>query len=165
MRWILAMAATLLMNTAMAEGGKIAVVDMERALFLSEAAEAADKQFKEENKADIDKLKDLEAALRNMQEQVQKNADVMSDEERRKLSNEFEEKKSELQFFAKKLQQMDQKWKREFFQAQLPELEKLLKAIIDEGQYDVVLQSGAAIYVSPKADITKLLLERLNAKQ
>jgi len=27
-----------------------------------------------------------------------------------------------------------------------------------------VLQSGAAIYVSPKADITKLLIERLNAK-
>ena len=59
---------------------------------------------------------------------------------------------------------MEQKWKREFFQKQLPDIEKLLKAIIDEAGYDVVLQSGAAIYVSQKADITKLLLERLNAK-
>lgn len=165
MRWILAMAATLLMNAAMAEGSKVAVVDMERALFLSEAAKTSIKQFEADNKADIEKLKDLEKALRDLQEQVQKNADVMSDEERRNSANDFEEKKAEFQFFAKKLQQMEQKWKREFFQAQLPELEKLLKAIIDEAQYDVVLQSGAAIYVSPKADITKLLLERLNAKQ
>ena len=164
MRWLMAMAAALLINTAMAEGSKIAVVDMERALFLSDVFKASAKNFEAENKTDIDKLKGLEQKLRELQEQVQKNADVMSDDERRKSANDFEEKKAEFQFFAKKLQQMEQKWKREFFQKQLPDIEKLLKAIIDEAGYDVVLQAGAAIYVSQKADITKLLLERLNAK-
>jgi len=164
MRWIIAMAAALLMNAAVAEGTKVAVVDMERALFLSEAAKTSIKQFEKDNKDSISKLKSLEQQLRDLQEKVQKNADVMSDDERRNSANDFEEKKTEFQFFAKKLQQMEQKWKREFFQTQLPELEKLLKAIIDEAGYDVVLQSGAAIYVSPKADITKLLIERLNAK-
>ncbi|MFC3681203.1 OmpH family outer membrane protein [Bacterioplanoides pacificum] len=158
------MAAALLMNAAVAEGTKVAVVDMERALFLSEAAKTSIKQFEKDNKDSISKLKSLEQQLRDLQEKVQKNADVMSDDERRNSANDFEEKKTEFQFFAKKLQQMEQKWKREFFQTQLPELEKLLKAIIDEAGYDVVLQSGAAIYVSPKADITKLLIERLNAK-
>jgi len=164
MRWIIAMAAALLMNAAVAEGTKVAVVDMERALFLSEAAKTSIKQFEKDNNDSISKLKSLEQQLRDLQEKVQKNADVMSDDERRNSANDFEEKKTEFQFFAKKLQQMEQKWKREFFQTQLPELEKLLKAIIDEAGYDVVLQSGAAIYVSPKADITKLLIERLNAK-
>jgi len=164
MRWILAMAAALLMNAAIAEGTKIAVVDMERALFLSDVFKASAQDFEKANLEDINKLRGLEEKLRGLQEKVKKNADIMSDDERRNSASDFEKKRSEYQFFAKKLQQMEQEWKRAFFQEQLPEIEKLLKAIIDEGQYDVVLQSGAAIYVSPDSDITKLLLERLNAQ-
>jgi len=165
MRWLMAMAAALLMNTAMAEGTKIAVVDMERALFLSDAAKASVKQFEQDNQSEIGKLKGLEKQLRSLKEKLEKEADVMSEDERRKATNDFEEQSTEFKFYARKLQQTEQKWKRDFFQTQLPDLEKLLKAIIDEGGYDVVLQAGAAIYVSPKADVTKLLLERLNAKK
>jgi len=165
MRWLMAMAAALLMSTAMAEGTKIAVVDMERALFLSDAAKASVKQFEQDNQSEIGKLKGLEKQLRSLKEKLEKEADVMSEDERRKATNDFEEQSTEFKFYARKLQQTEQKWKRDFFQTQLPDLEKLLKAIIDEGGYDVVLQAGAAIYVSPKADVTKLLLERLNAKK
>ena len=42
---------------------------------------------------------------------------------------------------------------------------KTLKDLIDKEGYDVVLNAQAAIYKSPKADITKLLLERLNAEK
>lgn len=165
MRWLMVMAAALLVNVAVAEGGKVAVVDMERALFLSDAAKASVKQFEIDNKSEIDKLKGLEKNLRALKEKLEKNADVMSDDERRNATNDFEEQGTEFKFYARKLQETEQKWKRSFFQTQLPDLEKLLKAIIDEGGYDVVLQSGAVIYASPKADVTKLLLERLNAKK
>ncbi|MEL7399527.1 MAG: hypothetical protein AAFN68_03015 [Pseudomonadota bacterium] len=49
MRWILAMAATLLMNAAVAEGTKIAVVDMERALFLSNVFKSSAQDFENAN--------------------------------------------------------------------------------------------------------------------
>lgn len=163
MRWLM-MVTMMFAGTALAESSKIAVVDMERALFLSNAAKASIKQFEKDNKSEIDKLKGLEKKLRTLKEKLEKNADVMSDEERRKATSNFETQSTEFKFFARQLQQTEQTWKREFFQKQLPALEKKLKTIIDEGGYDVVLQAGAAIYASPKVDVTKLLLERLNKK-
>ena len=83
----------------------------------------------------------------------------------RAIKNEFETKGQEYQFYGNKLQKLEQKWRQELFQKQLPSLEKTLKELIDKEGYDVVLNAQAAIYKSPKADITKLLLERLNAEK
>lgn len=164
MRWLIAVMAALLVQVAAAEDTKVAVVDMERALFLSDAAKTSAQQFEKDNKADIDKLKGLEQQLLTLKDKMEKDGDVMSDDELRKLKNDYEQTTTEYKFYGNKLQQLNQKWKREFFQTQLPDLEQLLKAIIDEGGYDVVLQAGAVVYSSPKADLTKLLLERLNSK-
>ena len=144
---------------------KVAVVDMERALFLSDAAKKSIKKFESDNKADVDKLKGLEKELLKIREKLEKDADVMSDSEASKLKNQFEEKGTEFQFYARKLQKLEQEWKQGFFKSQLPAIQKLLKEIIDEGKYDVVLQAGAVVYTSPKADITKQLIEKLNAKK
>ena len=159
MRWLIAVMAALLVQVAAAEDTKVAVVDMERALFLSDAAKTSAQQFEKDNKADIDKLKGLEQQLLTLKDKMEKDGDVMSDDELRKLKNDYEQTTTEYKFYGN-----NQKWKREFFQTQLPDLEQLLKAIIDEGGYDVVLQAGAVVYSSPKADLTKLLLERLNSK-
>ena len=94
MRWLLVMLAAVAMNVA-AEG-KVAVVDMERALFLSEAAKTAAAAFEKENKSEIENIQILRDELRSMQEKIEKEADVMSQEEIRKMSAEFEEKKSDL---------------------------------------------------------------------
>ncbi|MDK2778055.1 MAG: OmpH family outer membrane protein [Pseudomonadota bacterium] len=164
MRWLIAVMTVMFVNMAAAEQTKVAVVDMERALFLSDAAKVAAQKFEGENKDDLSKLTDLKGKLQGLQEKMSKDADVMSEDEVRKLKNDFEQASTEYKFYSNKLQKADQQWKREFFQTQLPNLEELLKAIIDEGGYDVVLQAGAVVYSSPKADLTKLLLERLNAK-
>ncbi|MBL35207.1 MAG: hypothetical protein CMI03_14975 [Oceanospirillaceae bacterium] len=163
MRWLLMVLATVFVQVAAAET-KIAVVDMERALFLSDAAKSSYQQFQNDNKRDVDQLKSLEADLISIREKREKDGAVMSTDEMNKLQSEFEEKGKEYQFYQRKLQQLDQKWKRDFFQSKLPDLEKLLKAIIDEGGYDVVYQAGAVVYANPDLDLTKLLLERLNAK-
>ncbi|WP_430459725.1 OmpH family outer membrane protein [Thalassolituus sp. LLYu03] len=164
MRWLVALAAATFVQLAAAEAPKVAVVDMERALFLSEPAKASHVQFEKDNKNDIDKLKDLQQTLLKIKEKMDKEGDVMSEEERRKQANAFEETNTEYKFYGRKLQQAEQKWKQDFFQTQLPEVEKSLKAIIDQGGYDVVLQAGAVVYSAPQADLTKLLLERLNSK-
>ena len=163
MRWLLMVLATVFVQVAAAET-KIAVVDMERALFLSDAAKSSYQQFQNDNKRDVDQLKSLEADLISIREKREKDGAVMSTDEMNKLQSEFEEKGKEYQFYQRKLQQLDQKWKRDFFQSKLPDLEKLLKAIIDEGGYDVVYQAGAVVYAIPEVDLTKLLLERLNEK-
>jgi outer membrane protein len=164
MRWLLVVVAALAVNVAVAAETKVGVIDMERALFLSDAAKSAVKKFEADNKDDIEKLKSLQKELMATQAKLEKEADIMGEEERRKLANGMEQKSSEYQFYGRKLKQLEDKWKKELFNEQLPELEKLLKEIIDEGKYDVVLNSGAVIYSSPSVDLTKLLLERLNTK-
>ncbi|MEK9712065.1 MAG: OmpH family outer membrane protein [Thalassolituus sp.] len=164
MRWLIALVAAAAMNIAVAaEATRVAVVDMERALFLSDAAQEAVKAFEKTNQTDIDKLKGLQEDLMAAQKKVEKEGDIMSDDQRRELKNEVEQKTQEYQFYGRKLQKLEEEWKQKLFAQQLPELEKTLKALIEEEGYDVVLNAQAAIYKSPKADITKLLLERLNA--
>lgn len=163
MRVISVLVLALLAQFAVAAGSKVAVVDMERALFLSDAAKTSIKDFETANKAEVDKLKALQTELLKMKEKAEKEGDMMSEEERRKLTSAHEEKTAEFKFYAQKLQQLENKWKQSFLQAQLPNIEKELKAIIDEGGYEVVLQAGAVVYTAPSVDLTKALIDRLNA--
>jgi len=164
MRFVLMVLVVLTAPLAMAET-KVGVVDMERALFLSEDAKAAAQQFEADNADAIKKVRDIEKALVDMKEKREKEADFMSDDQLKKLAADYEEKARERQFFLEKLQKQDQAWRQQFFRSKLPELENLLKALIEEGKYDIVLQAGAVVYSAPSSDLTKPLLERLNTKK
>lgn len=164
MRWLLTAVFTLMTTVAFAAESKIGVVDMERALFLSKAAQKSIKQFEKDNKADIDKIKSLQQELMDTRSRLDKEGDIMSDSEKRKLANSMEEKTQEFQFYGRKMKQLEEKWKRELLTAELPEMEKVLMKIIEDGNYDVVLNAGAAVFAGPKVDLTKALIEKLDAR-
>lgn len=164
MRFIWVAFLSCLAVFASAAESKVAVVDMERALFLSDAAKVSIKKFENDNRADIDKLKALQQDVLKTQKTLEQEGDIMSEDERRKVLSGIEEKSQEFQFYSRKLKQLEDKWKRGFFNEQLPELEKLLKSIIDAGDYDIVLNAGAVIFAKPTVDLTKQLLEKLNAR-
>lgn len=161
----LIMAAQLAVAAAAPSPTKVGVIDMERALFLSDAAKSSVKNFEKANQTEVTKIKSLQDDLLKLKEKLEKEGDLLGEDERRKLANEHEQKLSEFKFYAQKLQQLEQKWKQELFQSQLPVMEKELKALIDEGGYEVVLQAGAVVYAAPSADLTKALIDRLNAKK
>ncbi|MDO6682814.1 MULTISPECIES: OmpH family outer membrane protein [unclassified Oceanobacter] len=163
MRVFLFLVVALLSPLAAAEL-KVGVVDMERALFLSDEAKSAAKKFEQENSDSIGKVRDIEKSMLALKEKRETDGAIMSQAELAKLVTEYEAKAKERQFYLEKLQQQDQQWRQSFFRSKLPELEELLKALIDDGKYDLVLQAGAAVYSSPAIDLTKPLLERLNGK-
>src|SRR5690554_4507277 len=156
MHKLIALTLALFATTALA-AGKVGVVDMEQALFLSNAAKSSIKEFEKDNKEEVNKLKKLQEEIISLREKVEKEADVLSESERTKLANSYEQKATEYQFYAQKLQEAEQKWRQRFLQEQLPGLEK--------EKYDVVLQAGAVIYRTPTVDLTKQLIERLNDKK
>ncbi|MFK4751102.1 OmpH family outer membrane protein [Oceanobacter antarcticus] len=163
MRVFLFLVAVLLSPLAAAEL-KVGVVDMERALFLSEEAKSGAQRFEKDNGAAISKVREIEKAMMTLKDKRETDGAIMSQDELAKLVGEYEEKGKERQFYLEKLQQQDQKWRQSFFRSKLPELEELLKALIEEGKYDLVLQAGAVVYSAPAIDLTKPLLERLNGK-
>lgn len=158
---ILAAALSLSLSTT-AFASKIAVVDMERALFQSEGAKASFKQVEDQFGDNLVKIKELEKELLESQKKLQKDGAIMSDDEQRKLRNNVKEKQSEFQFHAGKLQQAEQQWRQQFFRASMPRIQEVLKSIVDEEKVDIVLNGQAVIHVTPDLDLTKKLLNKLN---
>jgi len=157
--------ATAFLTLAVAAGAhasKIAIVDMERALFQSDGAKASFKQVEDQFGDDLVKLKNLEEGITSAQEKLQKDGAIMSDEEQRKLRNGIKENQSEYQFYANKLQQAEGQWRQQFFRANLPRIQEILKKLIEEEKVDMVLNGQAVIHVAPELDLTKKLLLKLN---
>lgn len=156
---LLAMTATF----AQAEM-KIAVVDMQRAVLASDEAKVAVEKFRGEKKSEIDTITTLELELKSIQDKIAKDGEIMSEDERRKLKNSFEEKATTYKFHRQNMQKAEQQELQQLAQMMEPKMQKALKAIIDENKYDLVLRPEMVIFNGPSTDITKLLLEQLNAK-
>jgi len=143
---------------------KIAVVDMQRAVLASDDAKAAIEKFRSAKQSDIDTISKLETGLKGIQDKIAKDGEIMNDEERRKLKNSFEEKMTTYKFHRQNMQKAEQQELQRLAQAMEPKMQTALKAIIDEKKYDLVVRPEMVIYNGPGTDITKLLLEKLNAK-
>jgi outer membrane protein len=155
---LLAMAASF----AQAEV-KIAVVDMQRAVLASDEAKVAVEKFRAEKKGEIDTITTLELELKGIQDKIAKDGDIMSEDERRKLKNSFEEKATTYKFHRQTMQKAEQQELQALAQAMEPKMQAALKSIIDEKKFDLVVRPDMVIYNAPGTDITKLLLERLNS--
>lgn len=165
-KWIKSLSAALLgmvvVAGAQAADTKIAIVDMERALFQSEGAKNSFKQVEEQFGDDLVKIKNLEKGIKDDQQKLQKDGAIMSDDEQRKIRNNIKENQSEFQFYAGKLQQAETQWRQQFFRANLPRIQEILKKLIEEEKVDMVLNGQAVIHVTPELDLTKKLLNKLN---
>ena len=146
---------------------KIAVVNAQRALFDSDRAKAYSKKMEKDLGGDLEDVKKIEKDIVQIQEKMKKDGDIMSDEQKRELKNQMDEKKQDYKFYASKLQKAKQQAEEEFLRENMPLLDKALKELIDEEKYDLVLQqqpapSGAVIFAGERVDLTKKLLEKLN---
>lgn len=157
---LLAMTATF----AQAEVS-IAVVDMQRAVLASDEAKIAVEKFRQEKQSEIDTITKLETELKGIQDKIAKDGEIMSEDERRKLKNSFEEKATTYKFHRQNMQKAEQQELQNLAQMMEPKMQTALKAIIDEKKYDLVVRPEMVIYNAPNTDITKLLLEKLNEKK
>jgi|TARA_B110000211_G_C14019381_1_gene526933 outer membrane protein len=162
MRFLNVVLLTMVASFAQAEMS-IAVVDMQRAVLASDEAKVAVEKFRAEKQSEIDTITTLELELKAIQDKIAKDGEIMSEDERRKLKNSFEEKATTYKFHRQNMQKAEQQELQALAQAMEPKMQKALKAIIDEKKFDLVVRPEMVIYNAPGTDITKLLLERLNA--
>ncbi|MGK0249651.1 MAG: outer membrane protein [Oleispira sp.] len=157
--------ALLVMTASFAQAEmKIAVVDMQRAVLASDEAKIAVDKFRAAKQDEIDTISQLETELKGIQDKIAKDGEIMSEDERRKIKNSFEEKATTYKFHRQNMQKAEQQELQELAKAMEPRMQIALKAIIDEKKYDLVVRPDMIIYNGPGTDITKLLLEKLNTK-
>lgn len=144
---------------------KIAVLDMSAALFNSERAKAEDDKVRVETAEDETKVRALAEQATALQEKLQKDGSIMSEEQRRRAGEEIEELGVQYNFLVQKLQRMMQERRQNFQQAYTPNLIQAITAVIEEGSYDIVFRAEAVLHFPNENDITARVTAKLNEQQ
>ncbi len=141
---------------------KIAVLDTERALAESEEAKVLLQQIQSELQKEQDEVRGLGEEIVALQEKLQKDGEVMSATEQRKVQKDIEDKQIDYQFLVNKLQKEVNDRRQELLGQMLPKIDKVLKDLIELEGYDMIMQRGNLYYVNSKHDITRKVTEKLN---
>ena len=141
---------------------KIVVLDPARAIAGSDEGKLLLANLESELKEDQDKLVANVEAFQALQTRLQKDAEVMSDSDKRKAVKELESMQADLQFGSQKIQKIAQDKRQEILQTLAPQYDKVLKDLIQVDQIDLIVQPNALQYANPKHDITKRVTEKLN---
>lgn len=143
---------------------KIAVVDLERIIGLSESGKALQAKlegFQKEVQAELDRLGEQANEIRK---RAAEGGQSLSDEKLAELQKEFEDKTIAIRRYRDDKQREGEKMKNEGLRQIEIQLEPVFKAIRDERDYDIILNNvpGVVVMASPKVDITQDIVQRLN---
>jgi outer membrane protein len=141
---------------------KMAVLDMAGALFNSERAKVVDAQIEQETAEDKAKLTKIQEDAKAINDRVQADAAVMSDEEKRKAQTDLQDLSVQYQTVGERVNALLEQRRQEFQQQHAQALIQAINAVIEEGQFTIVIRAEAALYFENALDITALVTEKLN---
>ncbi len=162
---IVAAALTLTAGSTFAQsdnGLKIAVLNMAEALLNSDVAKVIEQELQAETKEDQDKLRNLATQGQQLQERLQKDGEVMSEAEQRRVVGEIQEIQNQYQFLLQKIQTLSNERRQQFQQTYAPNLVQAISEVVEEEGFDLVIRGEAALYYDNTLDITARVTEKLN---
>lgn len=113
------------------------------------------KEFKDRI-AEVDRLRDrLEKGV----DKLQRNGELMSEAERTKLQRELQALDADFKLKAKNLQEDQRKRGAEEERKLVQKLQKTIETIAKKEGYDMVINSQAVMYASPKDDLSEKVLK------
>ena len=160
-----ALAASMMVATAavQAQELKIGYVNSERVLREANLAKAAQVKLEAEFGKREKDLRDLEAKLRAAAEKLEKDAPTLSEAERNRRQRDVVEQDRDLQRKKREWQEDLTQRKNEELSAVVEKANRVIKQIFETEKYDLILQD--AIHFSPRVDITKKVIDALNAQK
>ncbi len=160
-----ALAASMMVATSavQAQELKIGYVNSERVLREANLAKTAQAKLEAEFGKREKDLRDLEAKLRGAAEKLEKDAPTLSENERNRRQRDVVEQERDLQRKRREWQEDLTQRKNEELSAVVEKANKVIKQIFDAEKYDLILQD--AIHFSARVDITKKVIDALNAQK
>ncbi|BBB28537.1 OmpH family outer membrane protein [Neptunomonas japonica] len=141
---------------------KLAVLGVQEALLKSNAAASFKKSLQNELKGDESRLLELEKQAKMMREKIQKNSSSMSDNELKQARLQFQKVFQEYQRNGQELQQKRAEREQGFIKDMKPKLDDIIRKIIKDNKYDVILAKQATVYYGKGFDITPTVVKLLN---
>ncbi len=161
---LVAAAALCMMSVVCAAETKIAVLNPQAAILQTAYAKA--KFEKIEKSADFAatkaKLDGISSDIKALQESYKKDGITWSAEKKEESEKKLQSLQQDGQFNAKKLQTQQQELAQQVMQELGPKAEAAIKKVIEAEKIGMLLNSQAAIHVSPENDITTKVTELIN---
>jgi len=160
-----ALAASMMVavSAVQAQELKIGYVNSERVLREANLAKAAQSKLEAEFGKREKDLRDLENKLRAAAEKLEKDAPTLSEAERNRRQRDLVEGDRDLQRKKREWQEDLTQRKNEELSGVVERANRVIKQIFETEKYDLILQD--AIHFSPRVDITKKVIDALNAQK
>ena len=139
------------------------MLDREAALLASNAARTAQEKLNAEMKPQRDRLDALRNDIKAMEQRFQKESATMSESNKKALRDQADKKAQEFNTLIQQVQERTQQAQQDLLKRLLPNLEGILDDLRKAGDYDIILDRRSAVYVAPELDLTKRVVDRLNA--
>jgi outer membrane protein len=159
----LAVAATLVAaaTAAQAQELKIGYVNSERVLREANPAKAAQAKLEAEFGKREKDLADVANRLKTAADKLEKDAPTLAESERSRRQRDLVEQDRDFQRKRREFQEDLNQRKNEELSGVVERANKVIKQIFDQEKYDLILQD--AVHWSPRVDITKKVIDALNA--
>lgn len=141
----------------------LAVLDYQMALLESDAAKRYSVDAEKKFGSQLQRLQNLEAEAKRLQERMQRDGDKLGQTELEKLELEFRQKAREFQSQSRELNEAKAQSDREMLEQLKPKLDSAVEEVIKAGGYDLVIDRSAVVDAKPNLDITRQVIERLNS--
>jgi len=141
---------------------KIAVVDVQGAILQSEEAKRLLQQIQTEFKEEEEEIRTVQSEAAAMLQRLQKDAEVMSDAEKRRIQQQIESRNNDFVYLRQKLQRQIEERQQELFAGIDGKVQKAIEELVKSEDYDLILPRQAALYVNEIYNITRKVTEKLN---
>ncbi|MEX0943592.1 MAG: OmpH family outer membrane protein [Pseudomonadales bacterium] len=152
----------MLLGTSAVAEVKIAVVDVQSAILNSEEAKRLLAQIQSEFKSEEDEIRKLQSEAAELMQRLQKDADVMSDAEKRRAQQSIESKNNDFVYLRQKLQRRIEERQGELFAGVDQKVQTAIEELVRSEDYDLILPRQAALYVGDVYNVTNKVTEKLN---
>jgi outer membrane protein len=157
-------AIVILASSLVLAEGKIAVLNAQQAIINSEVAQSRLKGLRAEESyaANRKELESLGKSYQDTVAQLQKDAAVMSAEQKQAEAKKIQEKRVDIEFVQKKLQAAEQDMLQAVAQELAPKLKTAVDELIKSEGIGLLLNQQSAMFVDSGFSITSKVTDKLN---
>ncbi len=155
-------AVVAFMAPAVSAEVKVAVVDVQAAILNSEEAKRLLGQIQQEFSAEEEEIRKIQSEAAAILERMQKDSEVMSDGEKRRMQEQIESLNNDFVYERQKLQRAIESRQQELFAGIDQRVQKAIEELVLSEDYDLIIPRQAALYVGDLYNITRKVTEKLN---
>jgi outer membrane protein len=133
---------------------KVAVINLQRAVFESAEIKKANEEMQATFKPRQDKIEQLQKEIAALSQQLQQGASKLTPQAEADLQVQGQRKQRDLQRLQDDLQQDAQSYRNDILSKSSEKMTEIVKKLAEEKALDLVVDTSSALYFKPALDIT-----------